>query len=207
MQAVPIVYGMTIAEYALMLNGEHLLKDSLKCDLKIIKLLNWDHTTKYILPINPSPNLPNQNAIYLYPSLCLFEGTKVSLGRGTKFPFQIIGYPGNKNGDFSFTPISIPGMALNPPFQGLLCKGLNVSADGNLTPQKINLKYLLEMYSDYTDKKTFFNNFFDKLAGTDKLKIQIENNFTEEKIRESWVDGIASFKIIRKKYLLYKDFE
>ena len=207
MQSIPVVYGMTIAEYALMLNGEYLLKDSMICNLKIIKLLNWDHLTNYILPINPSPNLPNKNAINLYPSLCFFEGTKISVGRGTMIPFQVVGSPRNIKRKFYFIPQSILGMSLKPPYQGQKCFGLNLVKQGRVNPKKINLSFLLEMYKDYADKQSFFNNFFDNLAGTNELRLQIINSSTEEKIRASWVEGIRSFKITRKKYLLYKDFE
>lgn len=207
MQSIPVVYGMTIAEYALMLNGEYLLKDSMVCNLKIIKLLNWDHLTNYILPINPSPNLPNKNAINLYPSLCFFEGTKISVGRGTMIPFQVIGSPRNIKRKFYFIPQSILGKSLKPPYQGQKCFGLNLVKQGRVNPKKINLSFLLEMYKDYADKQSFFNNFFDNLAGTNELRLQIINSSTEEKIRASWVEGISSFKITRKKYLLYKDFE
>ncbi len=207
MQSIPVVYGMTVGEYALMLNGEYLLNDSMICNLKIIKLLNWDHSTYYVLPINPSPNLPNKNAVNLYPSLCFFEGTKISVGRGTLIPFQVIGSPENVKRKYDFSPKSILGMSLNPPYQGLKCYGLNLVKEGLVNPKKINLSYLLEMYSDYKDKHSFFNNFFDKLAGTDELRLQIINNFSEEKIRDSWVEGLSTFKSIRKKYLLYKDFE
>jgi len=207
MQAVPIVYGMTIGEYAKMLNGEHKLKDNLSCDLMIIRLKNWNHNIKYILPIKPSPNLPNQCAIKLYPSLCFFEGTKVSVGRGTDWPFQIIGFPENKIGSFIFKPISIPGFSLHPMYEGMECKGISLTTIDYDSINKVELKYLLDMYKNYPNKELFFNSFFEKLAGTDTLKKQIVENITEEKIRESWKIGIDSFKIVRKKYLLYKDYE
>ena len=209
MQSVPVVYGMTIGEYAGMLNGEGWLNDRKKCDLNVIPVKNYEHRSKYRLPIQPSPNLPDMNSIYLYPSICFFEGTNVSLGRGTDKPFQLIGYPKNPNGGVEFIPNSIPGVAPNPPFRNELCKGIDVSGEARriYDSGRLELKYLLALYAEYPDKEEFFTNFFDKLAGTSTLRNQITENKSADEIRSSWKESINRFKKIRKKYLLYKDFE
>ena len=210
MQRIPVVHGMTMGEYAAMLNGESLLENKIKCNLQVIKIKNYDHNTGYDLPVKPSPNLPGMTAVRLYPSLCFFEGTAISVGRGTEIPFQIIGYPGNPSGDFKFTPQSIPGMAKDPMYSGIECNGFDLRdfADDVLrNPKQIVLTWLLQTYKEYPEKDKYFNKFFDTLAGTDQLRIQITEGWTEEQIRNSWAEDILSFKIIRKKYLLYKDFE
>jgi uncharacterized protein YbbC (DUF1343 family) len=206
---VPIVYGMTIAEYASMVNDEGWLKNGVKCKLKYVTVNNYNHTYYYILPIAPSPNLPNINSIYLYPSLGLFEGTVVSVGRGTDLPFQVIGHPDIKNGNYSFTPESKPG-ATNPPFKGIKCNGfkLNDFADIYIKNLKqIYLYWLTAAYKELPDKTNFFNSYFDQLAGTAKLRQQIIAGTNEDDIRKSWKSDIDKFKKIRKKYLLYPDFE
>jgi uncharacterized protein YbbC (DUF1343 family) len=207
---VPVVYGMTMGEYALMVNGEYWLKDSVQCDLRVISLMNYDHNTRYELPVSPSPNLPNNTAIQLYPSLCFFEGTIISVGRGTDYPFQVIGHPDYVVGSFDFVPRDIPGKAMDPPYEGINCYGHSlVGYAENIqdTLWKLNLFYLLEMYKVFSQRKDFFNPFFDKLAGSDKLRNQILQGMTEEEIRMTWQNDIYAFKEIRKKYLLYPDFE
>ncbi len=209
MQPVPVVYGMTIGEYALMLNGEGWLKDKAKCNLKVIAVGNYYHGSIYQVPIPPSPNLPDMDAIYLYPSVCFFEGTSVSLGRGTNKPFRLIGFPDTASNKVSFKPENIPGVAMEPPYKDTLCVGVDLSGEGaNLIKNPgINLKWLLEMYKSFPDKNKFFNSFFDKLAGTTRLRKQISENKTEAEIKKSWQEDLNKFKQIRKKYLLYVDVE
>lgn len=206
---VPIVYGMTAAEYASMVNEEGWLKNGVKCKLKYIPINNYNHTYRYVVPVPPSPNLPNVQSIYLYPSLGLFEGTVVSVGRGTDLPFQIIGHPDIKKGNYSFTPESKPG-ATDPPFKGIKCNGykLDEFADFYIKNIKeIYLYWLTATYKELPDKANFFNSYFDKLAGTDKLRKQIIAGANEEAIRKSWKSDIDKFKKIRKKYIIYPDFE
>jgi len=204
---IPIVHGMTLGELAYMMNGEGMLKNKVKCELKVIQCQNYDHQKTYILPVKPSPNLPNQLSIMLYPSICLFEGTNFSLGRGTDKQFQVYGSPVAKVGDFYFTPVPKPG-AMSPFLQGKKCRGFDLS---NLSPDKvksearINLSYILEAYRSYPDKSNFFlkNNFINNLAGNSKFQQQIKDGLNEAQIRASWQTGLDNFKIIRKKYLLY----
>ncbi len=210
MHTVPIVHGMTIGEYAHMLNGEGWLSNKLQCNLKVITCSNYDHQTEYRLPVRPSPNLPNMSSIYLYPSLCLFEGTSLSIGRGTEFPFQVVGFPGFKDGDIEFTPVSIEGVVKNPPYENQLCKGIDLRAFGEEYVKNfrgIYLYWLTGMYEAFPDKEKFFTPFFNKLAGTDELMKQIKNKMPEEEIRQSWQRELNQFKKIRSKYLLYDDFE
>ncbi|HMY23590.1 MAG TPA: DUF1343 domain-containing protein [Chitinophagales bacterium] len=210
MQPIPIVHGMTIGEYANMLNGEKWLANKLHCNLTVIKCINYDHNTFYNLPIKPSPNLPNMAAIYLYPSLCFFEGTDhVSLGRGTNKPFQIYGsnvFTGKL--PYSFTPKPVEG-AKNPPLLDKICYGYDLSklSLDSLRKQKFTLKYVLKAYQMTPDSIPFFNNFFVKLSGTDVLTTQIKSGLNEKVIKASWKEKISQFKAIRKKYLLYADFE
>ena len=209
LHSVPIVYGMTIAEYAGMVNEEGWLKSGVKCELKTVTVNNYNHTYYYILPVAPSPNLPNMNAVYLYPSLGLFEGTVISVGRGTDLPFQVIGHPDIKNGNYTFTPVSKAG-ATNPPFLGVECYGFKLDDFADIyikNLRHIYLFWLAEVYKDFPDKATFFNTYFDKLAGTSVLRFQIIARLSEDEIRNSWQKDIEKFKIIRKKYLLYPDFE
>lgn len=211
MHAVPVVYGMTIGEYAQMINGEHWLANGAQCDLTVIKLGSYTHNSRYNLPVPPSPNLPNAESIYLYPSLCLFEGTDISVGRGTPLPFQIFGAPMMKGGDYTFTPAPIRGVSENPPHNGKECHGyyLKEYAKAQLdSTNSLNLQYLLTAYGQYSDKEHFFTNpnFFDKLAGTDQLRKQLVAGMNEEEIRMSWQEDLENFKSIRKKYLLYPDF-
>lgn len=206
---VPVVYGMTIGEYALMVNGERWLDDGRHCTLKVIKLDNYDHNTLYDLPLKPSPNLPNMKSVYLYPSLCFFEGTIVSVGRGTEYPFQVIGHPDYHLGSYTFTPQSTPGAALHPKHEGKSCNGHNLQAATSdiLDERKLNLSWLIAMYKALLVNHGFFNNYFDKLAGTDKLRKQIKSGLSESEIRKSWQKDVMKFKEIRRQYLLYADFE
>lgn len=208
MHRIPIAHGMTIAEYAQMINGEGWLKKGIKCKLKIIKMANYSHSMPYTLPVNPSPNLNTYQSILLYPSVCLFEGTTLSLGRGTMEPFQIVGHPLLK-GKYSYTfkPVSIPGMSEDPPQKNMICYGVNLknyNADSLRKTGKINLSWLIKMYNDFPDKPRFFNAYFTKLAGTEALRKQIEQGITEQQIRKSWEPGLSRFKATRKKYLLYQ---
>jgi uncharacterized protein YbbC (DUF1343 family) len=206
MQPVPGVYGMTIGEYANMINGEGWLKNGMKCDLKVIKCKNYTHKTYYELPIKPSPNLPNQTSVYLYPSLCFFEGTNISLGRGTPFPFQVYGSPLLPDNGFSFTPESVPG-AKNPHLLGVKCYGTdlrNAIIDKLVPSPELNLEWVIDAYRNYPDKDNFFTNYFDVLAGGPSLREQIQKGMTPEQIRESWKPGLEEFRKIREKYLLYK---
>jgi len=207
---VPIVYGMTIGEYAGMINAEQWLKNKVKCDLRVVTLVNYNHNDRYVLPVKPSPNLPDMSAVYLYPSLCLFEGTAISVGRGTSKPFQLFGHPDLPETGFSFTPASIIGACLNPPFKGVLCKGYDVSDFGlNVIScsDRLYLFWLTGTYRLFRAKEKFFNDYFDKLAGTSSLREQIVKGVSEDDIHKSWEEGVKKFKIIRKKYLLYPDFE
>ncbi|CAM1333369.1 exo-beta-N-acetylmuramidase NamZ domain-containing protein [Tenacibaculum aestuariivivum] len=199
MHPVPVVYGMTIGEYGQMINGEKWLKNNIKCNLTVITLNNYTHNTPYNLPIKPSPNLPNATAINLYPSLCFFEGTNVSAGRGTSKQFQIYGAPYLTKAPFSFTPKPNQG-AKYPKYKGQVCYGENLQEIKKLS--SLNLSWLLKTYKK-APKKAFFNNFFTKLAGTKKLQLQIEQGIPEKEIHNSWKKELAAFKKIRAKYLLY----
>jgi uncharacterized protein YbbC (DUF1343 family) len=202
---VPLVYGLTIGEYAMMVNGEGWLGKSIRCDLKVIKLRNYSHSSRYILPVKPSPNLPDMASIYLYPSLCLFEGTIISAGRGTNMPFRVFGHPDLPDEGFSFKPTPIKGVSDHPPCEGKICYGTNLSAkaDSLKIHGNIELSYLISSYNHLKSKGPFFNDFFSKLAGTAELRRQIESGYTEVQIRNSWKPGIEIYKLMRKKYLLY----
>ena len=206
---VPVVHGMTVAEYAQMVNGENWLKNGVQCDLKIVPCTHYDHQTYYSLPVKPSPNLPNMTAIYLYPALCFFEGTNVSVGRGTDLQFQVVGAPDFEDGNFEFTPKSMPG-AKYPPQEGKRCYGWNLSEQttGELQVNYLNIRLLSLFYKGYTKKADFFleNNFFNKLAGNLALKKQLETGKTVEEIQASWEPALGKFKEMRKGYLLYEDF-
>lgn len=201
MHPIPVVHGLTVGELAKMINGEGWLKGKAKADIQVIPVKNWNHSLHYSLPIKPSPNLPNDVAIRLYPSLCYFEGTDVSLGRGTYYPFQVYGYPDPKFGEFTFTPVSIPGMSKTPPQQDKKCYGRdlrNTPLDHHFT-----LEYLLDAYKISGKKEKFFNNFFDKLAGSDQLRKDIIAGKSETEIRENWKKDLSDFQKTRSKYLLY----
>ena len=204
MQPIPTVHGMTVGEYAKMLNGEGWLKGKVQCALTVVPCENYDHNTMYQLPVKPSPNLPNMRSIYLYPSTCLFEGTVFSLGRGTDKPFQVYGHPLLPKNGFSFTPKSVPG-AKSPVLMDSLCYGFDLTTIDPLTDE-IDLSYIINAYQLFPEKARFFNNFFDKLAGNDVLRKQIQQGMTAEAIRKSWEPGLQRFANIRKKYLLYTDF-
>lgn len=210
MHPTPVVYGMTIGEYGQMVNGEGWLANGVQCNLTVIENENYDHTMTYDLPVKPSPNLPNLRAILLYPSLCFFEGTALSIGRGTTTQFQVIGHPLlNEKFDFSFTPMSRQG-ASSPKLLGEVCYGMDltsVSVDEMMNTGKLDIQYLIEMYRIFQEmNQAFFieNPHFDRLAGGE-LKKLIQNGLTEKEIRESWQDGLEEFMRVREKYLLYPD--
>jgi len=207
MHPIPIVHGMTIGEYARMINGEHWLADGLICDLKVVLMENWTHDSLYELPVPPSPNLPSLTAIYLYPTLCLFEGTPISVGRGTSRPFTRIGHPSMPQKGFSFTPVSTPNAAPNPKLQDQKCYGIDFtdSIDQVTTHGHLMLEWIIYAYNNYPDTASFFQSFFDKLSGTDMLKSQIKKGLSADQIRASWEPDLKAFLKVRKKYLLYTD--
>ena len=197
---VPIVYGMTIGEYAKMINGEKWLKNNLNCKLKVIEISNYNRYKKYKLSLKPSPNLPNQKSINLYPSLCFFEQTPVSVGRGTKKQFQVIGTPYWKNFKFNFTPKSMPG-AKYPKHENYTCYGLNLENEQYLS--KIDLKWLILAYKNERNKDNFFKSGFHRLAGSKLLEEQIKKGLSEKEIKKTWKNGLDNFQLIREKYLIY----
>lgn len=201
MHPIPIVHGLTVGELAMMINGEGWLKDGIKCDVEVIKMKNWKHADNYAVPVKPSPNLPNDQSIRLYPSLCLFEGTQISVGRGTDIPFQVIGNPLLSDMPFQFTPVSIPNMSTSPMHKGKVCYGLDLR-QVKVEP-RIDLKYLIDMYKRYPDKDIFFTGSFNRLAGTTALQQQIKDGLSEEQIRETWKNDLDAYKTKRQKYLLY----
>ena len=206
MHPVPVVYGMTIGEYAKMVNGEQWMKDGVQCDLEVIPLQGWTHHTFVELAVDPSPNLPTTNSIYLYPSLSFFEGTEVSVGRGTCYPFEVFGHPVMKGFRFSFVPESIPGKSLHPPYEGELCLGLDLR-DFYQTHYtmfgRINLAWLIMSYKNLGSSPDFFTSYFDILTGSSNLRKQIQSGLPEKQIRQSWQPGIEEFKTVREKYLIY----
>lgn len=206
MHQIPIVHGLTVGELALMINAEGWLKNDVPCDLRVISCKNYNHSDLYQLPIKPSPNLPNMNSVYLYPYLGLFEGTNVSIGRGTSTPFQIVGRPGY-NGSISFTPKSLPGISDNPKYKNVECGGevVNDVTDSLIFANPhLNLDWLLLFYnSNASSNGDFFKSFFYKLTGTERMKSQIEQGLSEDQIRLSWAKELQDFKVLRKKYLLY----
>ena len=201
MHSIPIVHGLTLGEFAQMINGEKWLSNELQCKLQVIKIQNYSHKTSYTLPVRPSPNLPNAQSINLYPSLCLFEQTPISIGRGTEMQFQIIGHP-SYSGEFSFTPFPNFGQK-HPKLEGLECYGLDLRKHPKVN--KIELKWLIDFYENYADKASFFSPYFVKLAGTKSLEEQIKKGWTETQIRKSWEPQLSNYKKLRKKYLLYED--
>jgi uncharacterized protein YbbC (DUF1343 family) len=210
MQCIPIVHGMTVGEYAKMLNGEGWLAKKVKCNLVVINNKNCRHNSVYNLPIPPSPNLKTMSSIYLYPSLCLFEGTETSVGRGTDNPFEMWGHPSYITGNYTFTPKPNLG-SKDPPFNGKVCNGeslINTPAlTRKLVNNKLHLEWLIAAYNSSPNKEKFFNTFFTNLAGNTVLQSQIKQGLTEDKIRATWKADLDKFKKIRKKYLLYPDFE
>lgn len=205
---IAMVHGLTVGELAQMINGEKWLEQGRQCKLTVIPVKNWDHKTMYELPVIPSPSLPNHLSVRLYASLCLFEGTEISVGRGTDWPFQVVGHDDPIYGDFSYTPGEKAGMVKHVEGKGKTLYGLDLR---NLDPnkQQFTLKYILYFYNKMPDKTKFFSRaeFFDKLAGTDELRKQIIAGKNEEAIRASWAEDLKAYKQMRKKYLLYKDFE
>ncbi len=207
MDPIPIVHGCTVGELAQMINGEGWYEEPVKCDLTVIPVKNYDHKTRYSLPVAPSPNLPNDLSVRLYPSLCFFEATSVSIGRGTNFPFQVIGGPNKELGTFEFTPRSIPGVSDNPPNKDETCYGIDLR---ELKEVPIfTLQYFLDFYHKYQNEEDFLTreNWLNLLAGTDDLIKQVREGKTEAEILESWKPELEKYKQQRKKYLLYPDFE
>ena len=200
MHPIPVLHGMTIGEYAKMINGEKWLANGIQCKLKVVPCTYYNREMKYNLPVKPSPNLPNDQSINLYASLCFFEGTNVSVGRGTEKQFQIYGSPFLLKTDFSFTPIPNFG-AKEPMHKDILCYGEDLIKIKKVT--RLELKWLLKAYANTSDKAIFFNDFFTKLAGTKKLQEQIVNGVSEKEIRKSWEVDLNAFKEMRKKYLIY----
>ncbi len=200
MHPIPVLHGMTIGEYALMINGEKWLKDSIQCHVKIVPCENYKREMPYSLLAKPSPNLPNDHAINLYASLCFFEGTNVSVGRGTDKQFQIYGSPYLTQNHFSFVPLPNVG-AKEPLYNGRECCGEDLSEIPKVT--RLELKWLIKSYKETEEQPKFFNSFFTKLAGTKKLQQQIESGVSEEDIRESWKKGLEDFRAMRQKYLIY----
>ena len=204
MHCVPIVYGLTIGEYALMVNGEQWLTAGLQCDLTVIPLGNYIRNAIYKLPVKPSPNLPNWEAVYLYPSLCLFEGTDVSVGRGTDMPFQVYGHPAMTN-DFVFVPRTAEGHR-SPLYSDKECHGKDLSEYAHNyqnNEQKLNLSWILDARKQLKDDEKFFNNYFIKLVGIADMQQKIDSGASEDEIRSSWKSGIDNYLIIREKYLIY----
>lgn len=212
MLPIPVLHGCTIGELAQMINGEGWLGNNLQCPLKVITIEDWKHGQPYSLPVKPSPNLPNDQAIALYPSLCPFEGTSVSVGRGTDFPFQIIGSPTTKNLKFRFMPHSMKGSDKHPLHQDTYCYGLNLSSEKNIA-KGFSLQYVIQFYNYFQNltkhaEKEFFTrpHWFDLLMGTNQVRLDILKNKTEEQIRSAWQKKLNQYKEIRKKYLLYEDY-
>jgi len=200
---IPVVYGLTIGELAVMINGEGWLNQGLKCELTVIQCDNYYHGKPYSLPVSPSPNLANDHAILMYPSTCFFEGTVLSEGRGTPIPFELYGHP-DLEGDFSFTSVEIPGVSGNPKFKNQLCHGFDLS--GFIPVEgwtRLQLQWLLEAYERFPVKSEFFLPYFEKLAGTSELRKQIEAGWDEEQIRASWQPALDQYKEKRKSYLIY----
>jgi uncharacterized protein YbbC (DUF1343 family) len=209
MHPVPIVHGMTVGEYAQMLNGEKWLTNGVQCNLQVIPVKNYNHLTFYQVPIPPSPNLKTMAAIYFYPTTCLFEGTNLSIGRGTDDPFTLAGSPAYTGYSFHFTPVSKPG-AKDPKFKDQVCYGIDFKDEAHGSDQplgEIRIEWVVEMYQAYENKDEFFTNFFDQLAGNTTLKADIIKDTDGIKLKKLWKTEVDQFKLIRKKYLLYKDFE
>ncbi|MDR2962267.1 MAG: DUF1343 domain-containing protein [Bacteroidales bacterium] len=205
MHPVPIVHGCTVGEYARMIVGEGWLAGGAQPKVQVITCKNYTHAMRYTLPIAPSPNLSTMQAVYLYPVLCLTEGTPLSCGRGTPYPFQVIGHPNFRDSSFSFTPVSIEGASKNPPFKNQQCFGSDLRSYPTHNLQQIPLHIFISAYHNYTGTAPFFTSFFIKLAGHTALKQQIAAGKTEEEIRASWQHDLTAYKKIRKKYLLYAD--
>jgi len=206
---IPIVHGMTVAELARMINREGWLKDEVRCELDWVKCDNYTHDSLYELPVKPSPNLPNMRSVYLYPSLGLFEGTIMNVGRGTNFPFQVYGHPKLSEGDFSYIPRSIEGASKSPKHEGEVCRGVDlreISMDSVLNEPGINLNWIKSAYNSVDNAEDFFLPFFNNLAGDTRLQKLLEREASISEIKESWQKDLDQFARKRKKYLLYKDF-
>lgn len=203
---IPVVHGMTLGELALMVNGERWLPASRICDITVIKCKNYTHQTMYQLPIPPSPNLPNMKAVYLYPSICYFEATPVSLGRGTQLPFQVYGHPNMTGYNYSFTPQSTSG-AKNPPQLGRLCHGMNLSelSEEEIRKKGVDLSYLIDAYRNLNMDDYFFRPFFERLIGTDYVRKMIEQGKDADEIKAMWKEDVEKFKVQRRPYLLYEE--
>jgi len=210
MHPVPVVYGMTIGEYAQMINGEKWLENGVPCELQVIECKNYTHSCRYSLPVKPSPNLCSDEAIYLYPSLCLFEGTDMSVGRGTAKPFQVFGHPNLTIGNYCFTPEPIKGVAENPLHKWKKCRGFELTDEAHKNlyrTNSFNITYLMTAFKHFPKEMVFFTNpdFFDKLAGNATLRWQIMNGKSEEEIRASWQPALEKFKKMRINYLIYPE--
>lgn len=201
MHPIPVVHGLTVGELAQMVNGEGWLKGKLKCELEVIPVLHWKRDQFYSCPVRPSPNLPDDQSIRLYPSLCFFEGTVISIGRGTQTPFQVIGHPMLKNMPYQFTPVSIEGMMKNPAFENEVCYGIDLR--NTPVERRMNIQYVIDMYNAFPEKDKFFNNYFNTLAGNATLRKKIEDGVPEAAIRESWQAGLEEYLEMRGKYLIY----
>jgi uncharacterized protein YbbC (DUF1343 family) len=203
---IPVVYGCTIGELALMINGEGWLTNGAKCNLKIVPVKNYTHSDIYELPVKPSPNLPNYRAVRLYPSLCFFEATNVSIGRGTTFPFQVIGYPDSTFGSFSFTPVSIPGMSKTPLHLNQKCYGVDLRNEKEIP--HFTLQYYIGFFNRFKNHDQFWNSekWIGQLSGDPNFFTQINSGLPETEIRKSWQPDLDKYRSIRKKYLLYPDF-
>ena len=208
MHPVPVVYGMTIGEYARMINGEGWLKDGVSCDLTVMPCEGWKREQPVALPYAPSPNLPDSVSVMLYPSTCFFEGTAINEGRGTLRPFQVFGHPGLKGMPYSYVPKPIKGMSMTPKCSGQVCHGMDLKGEYKtiLEMKRLNLAWLLLAYREYKGKEPFFNALFDKLVGNAKVRQQIKDGATEEEIRAGWQDEVAEFMKVRNKYLIYGDY-
>ena len=205
MHPIPVVHGMTIGEYAKMINGEKGLVKGIQCDLEVVSCVNYDHMTEYKLPVRPSPNLPNQSSVYLYPSLCFFEGTIVSIGRGTKIPFQIYGHP-EYPGVFKFRPESVQGASMNPKWKDQICYGQDLSKSGILDlfqQPGLHLEYVIDAYNKLGKPSDFFTKYFDTLAGTARIRTMIVAGYSADEIRATWEDDVNHFLKLRKNYLMY----
>lgn len=203
---IPVVHGLTLGELARMVNGEHWLPEDRVCDLTVVPCLNYTHQTHYVLPVPPSPNLPNMRAVYLYPSTCYFEATPVSLGRGTDWPFQVYGHPNMKGYDFSFTPRSVPG-AKNPPQLNKKCYGVDLTGltDEEIWAKGLNLEYVIDAYRNLNLDDHFFRSFFEKLIGVDYVRRMIEEGKSADEIKAMWHDDVEKFREQRRPYLLYEE--
>jgi uncharacterized protein YbbC (DUF1343 family) len=205
MHPIPVVYGLTIGELAGMINGEGWLNKGIKCDVRVIPCAGYSRGQPYAMPVSPSPNLANDHAVLMYPSTCFFEGTVLSEGRGTDMPFEVYGHP-ELPGAFSFRPVTIAGVARNPKFEGQICYGQDLRS---FTPEegwtRIHLQWLLEAYENFPRKEEFFTSYFELLAGTDKLRKQVEAGWDESRIRASWQGELEQYKLKRRKYLIYEE--